>query len=742
MTTQMKVLHLISGGDVGGAKTHVLSLLRGLTDNLPVRLAVFREGPFADEAQQLGIPLTVLTGGPHTSVGELLKLIAAENFTILHSHGSRGNLISGLLTRRVNIPTVTTVHSDYRHDYLGRPLARTVYGNLNKWALRRIGHYIGISRVMTDLLRDRGFPPDRVFTLYNGLDFSLTLPSVDKRDFWRLRGLELSPGDVVCGIAARLSPVKDIDTLLRAFAQAAVDSPGLKLVIAGDGPLRHQLEARVQELSLYGRVCFIGWMSDMNAFYKAIDINLLTSLSENFPYALVEGARAELPTVATAVGGVPALIDHLVSGFLFSPGDDRALAGILKNLYRDETLRTEMGKKIFAKAAACFSLEAMLKAQMEIYEIIERRHARTTGSRDGALVCGAYGRGNAGDDAILEGILRELRAIDPDAPITVMSRNPRQTRRACGVNAIHTFNFFGFLRAARQVKLFISGGGNLIQNVTSRRSLWYYLGTIELARRMGARVLMYACGVGPLAGQFSRRLTATVLNRSIEAVTLREDGSLDDLERLGVVAPRIVLSADPALILEPSPPERVDSLLLSQNVPPDTKTAIFVLRRWPGFQIHAEAFAQAVDYVREHYGFLPVFLPLEKRGDGEAIHLTADLVRGPYRVLERPDRPEDVIGLLRRCRLVVAMRLHALIFASGQGLPLVGVAYDDKVSAFLRYMGQETYLPFEDVSAPLLCKLIDKAMTHSGSQGDRLAAVARLRKIESRNTEVLQEMLR
>jgi polysaccharide pyruvyl transferase CsaB len=383
----------------------------------------------------------------------------------------------------------------------------------------------------------------------------------------------------------------------------------------------------------------------------------------------------------------------------------------------------------------------MLRTQLDIYEIIARRAARTPKRRDGVLVCGAYGRGNAGDDAILEGILRELRNLDPDRPLTVLSRNPRQTRRTCSVRAVHTFNLFGFLGVARRTALFISGGGNLIQNVTSSRSLWYYLAAIALARRAGARVLMYGCGVGPLTGRFDRRLTASALNRHVEAITLREDSSLQDLTRLGVDRPRVILSADPALILSPSSPERIDSLLLSQDVPPDGAYIAFVLRRWPGFKERASVFAQAADYARETYGVTPLFLPIEKRGDIETARLTASLTQGPCRLLDCPDCPEDVIGLLGRCRMVVAMRLHALIFASGQGLPLVGVAYDDKVTAFLRYMGQETSIPFDTVGADALCRLIDVAMSRAGTPDDRLAAVGRLRDIEARNVEILKEFL-
>lgn len=739
----MKVLHLISGGDVGGAKTHVLSLLKGLSGRMDVHLAVFREGPFAEEARAAGgFPVDVFTGSPRSVVDRLASLAADGSFDIVHSHGSRGNMLAGLLAGRMRIPTVTTVHSDYRHDYLGRPLARLTYGNINKWALRRLDYRVGVSQVMTDLLCDRGFAPDRLFTLYNGLDMDAAAPAVDKAAFWAERGFSVAPDDVLCGVAARLSPVKDIDTLLRGFAKAARACPRLKLVIAGDGELFSHLKGLSRSLGLEGRVCFAGWLSDMDAFYRAVDINILSSLTENFPYALLEGARAARATVATRVGGIPALIDPEVNGFLFAPGDDGALCEYLTRLYRDDGFRAAMGRRLFDKAARLFSMEAMLGRQEEIYRTILRRAARPQARREGVLVCGAYGRDNAGDDAILEGILREIRAVDPDRPVTVLSRSPRQTRRTCGVFSVYTFNPFGFFRAARRAALFISGGGNLIQNVTSTRSLWYYLFTIAWARRLGARVLMYGCGVGPLAGRVSRRLAARVMDRHVEAVTLREDSARADLDRLGVTRPKVILSADPALTLDAAPPERVDSLLLTQGVPPEGEYIAFALRRWPGFEARASVFAEAADYARDAYGLTPLFIPIEKRGDIEAARMAASLVKGPCHLLSHTGPAGDVIGLLGRCRTVVAMRLHALIFASGQGIPLVGVAYDDKVAAFLKYMGQELFTSFDGVDADGLKALIDRAAADMDGRDARLDAVARLRAIEGRNVEILKEMLR
>ena len=119
----VKVIHLISGGDTGGAKTHVHSLLRSLARSVDVTLVCFRDGPFAQEAAALGIDTRVYPGRFFSALGEVEELIRSEGFELIHSHGSRGNLAGALLARRTHLPVVSTVHSDWKLDYMGRPLA-------------------------------------------------------------------------------------------------------------------------------------------------------------------------------------------------------------------------------------------------------------------------------------------------------------------------------------------------------------------------------------------------------------------------------------------------------------------------------------------------------------------------------------------------------------------------------------------------------------------------------------------
>ena len=742
----MKVITLISGGDTGGAKTHVHSLLQGLSRKIEVCMVCFTDGPFAQEARELGIPTRIISGrNPFRVLRALRALVLSEGFDIIHCHGSRGNLMGSMLARSTGLPVVSTVHSAYRLDYMGRPISRLTYGTINALALRRIPYHIGVSDATVDLLISRGFNPQQLFTIYNGLDFSAPIPAGPTRaQYLASLGLDWPEDTIIAGIAARLNPVKDIATLIRGFALAREKAPKLRLLIAGDGPEEAPLKALAKELGVEQEVCFAGWVDDTDAFYRSLDINTLTSLSETFPYVLTEGARFALPTVASQVGGVPYLIDHGINGFLFPARDAQALSVHLAALAASPGLRARLGHALLEKARRDFSLDATIRTQLEIYETILRRHARPRKKRDGVLICGAYGRGNAGDEAILEAILQEVRAIDPDLPVCVMTRKPQDTRLRHRVNAVYTFNAPAFTRRMARAQVYINGGGSLMQDVTSRRSLWFYLYTLDAARRAGCRVMMYGCGIGPISYPYNRKRARRSINRSVDVITLRDRSSRDELAQMGITAPRILDSADPTVILPAAPWETADSLLEAAGLSPAAGEHYLGIsvRPWPGFEEKAPIFAAAADYAYEKLGLIPVFLPIEARLDLAAARQVASHIRlAPYAILPGCTCSAHTIALFARMDTVLSMRLHALVFSAGHGVPLVGAVYDPKVSSFLDAVGQDLYLPLDELTAPALESLLDRAAARREDRARLEEGAQRLLLLEQENSRQLRILL-
>lgn len=735
-------MHVMGGGDVGGAKTQIMNTVTGLNRNNDVMLISFRAGPFADEARERGIDVRVIERhNPFRAARTMRDLVDAFKPDIIHCHGGRANLMGAMVRRSRHVPIVTTVHSDYRLDYLGSPLKQYTLGTANAIALRFLDFYQPVADRMARTLIERGFDPERIVKIYNGMDFDRPEGEFDRVAYLRdTYGAEIEDGDVLCGIAARLTAVKDIATTIRGFAAALKSAPQLRLFIAGDGEDEDMLKKLCDQLGVRERVTFCGWVSPVMPFFRAMDINLLSSVSETFPYSILEGVCAGCATICSDVGGMPELIDTGENGYIFPVGDDKRLAEYLIRLGNDAALRQKFADALYEKASRDFSRDKMCERQMENYRHLLARFHRPKNERESIVICGAYGRGNAGDDAILEAIVQEMRQLDPERTICVMSRRPKETRLIYRTNAIYTFNVFSVLRKFRHAALYINGGGSLMQDVTSTRSIWYYCYTLYAAKKRGCKVMMYGCGIGPINRPGNRRMAARTIDASVDRITLRDDNSRALLAEMGVTRPDIRVSADPTIILTPAPREIVNIALEQSGIDPNGKYIGFGLRNWKGLDTALPEIAAAANYAYEKHGLTPVFVPIEFPSDLMPAERVGALLHCPWHAVRTRQPIEVTIGILSRMKTVVGIRLHSLMFSAGQGVPVVGMSYDIKVDGFLKYIGSRTCLQLSSVKAEPLCRLIDECV--SGALDNEVHRTAEmLRERESENVKGAAKLL-
>lgn len=732
----MRVLHLISGGDSGGAKTHVLSLLQSLNENICADLVCYMEAEFSKEAREMGIPTHVFDGGFNTGLKKTRELIEKGNYDIVHCHGSRANLTGALLKRHFDIPFISTVHSDYKLDYLGRPLAAMTYGQLNKMAIRHMDYRVCVSDSMRRTLISRGFDANDLLTIYNGVDFSRPAPSLTRREWFDKIGCDFSDDSIVLGIAARLDPVKDVATTVRGFAAAAEKNEKLRLLIAGDGMEMEMLEGLCSQLGVRDKVFFAGWIDDMDGYYASVDINAISSLSETFPYAVTEAARVGIPTVASRVGGLPRIIINGETGLLFDPQDYKTMSRCILILADNEELRKKLGDAVYEKAKREFSTESTCRRQLDIYKTILKRRSQP---RNGVVICGAYGHDNSGDEALLTAIVGQLKSIDPDMRIVVVSKNARRTKTMHELCAIQRGRFFRLRRELACSKLFISGGGSLIQDVTSRRSLWYYLRTMSLAKKCGCKVQMYGCGMGPLNYDYDRKLAASTINRCADAITLRDPLSLEFAREIGVTVTNISVTGDPVLNLRGKSDADAISFMINNDIDPELDYICLGLRNWPGFAEKSVEIRKALQICYDKYGLVPLFMPMNYDKD---ISITDPITRGlnaPFKVLPKIEDAELEIAIVRQTKATVAMRLHSLLYAVCGAVPAVGLSYDPKVSGCAQYLGISC-VEFDEITAQNLTDAISAAMSGAGS--DKLARQFEyVKNAEKLNLKAARELL-
>lgn len=331
------------------------------------------------------------------------------------------------------------------------------------------------------------------------------------------------------------------------------------------------------------------------------------------------------------------------------------------------------------------------------------------------VISGYYGFHNAGDEAVLAGLVDTFRDCLPEAQLHVASADPEATRALHGVEAFDRYRWQEFREQMRACDAFVSGGGSLLQDVTSRRSIYYYLGTLALASYFRRPVMICGQGIGPIQAAPARSLATMLLNRA-RVITVRDPDSLETLKALGVHQPTVELTADPVFALRPADPEPAALLLRREGVDLSRPRVAFALRAWPpapeGGDRPAEgealenAAAEAVAYVARELNAQPVLVPMHPPGDQAFARAVADRAGVPCVRLCGGYPPRDTVALFGQMDLVVGMRLHALIFAALQGVPLVGISYDPKVEGFLRSLERTSAADLASIRGETLSQAI------------------------------------
>lgn len=345
-------------------------------------------------------------------------------------------------------------------------------------------------------------------------------------------------------------------------------------------------------------------------------------------------------------------------------------------------------------------------------------------------ISGYYGFKNSGDEALLKSIISDLRRIDPDIKIAVFSNDPEFTKAEHNADAFDRMKLFEVGRVLRRTKLLISGGGSLIQDATSTKSLMYYLGIIRLAKRCGARVMLYANGVGPVGGRLNRAAAKNTLNMA-DYITLREEDSLRELEAMGVNVPKIEVTADPALGLCADESGRAEAERLFGG-----KTPIaFSVREWKTLKSGGtDAICGCIERLKAD-GFAPFMLPMQYSKDYKICSEIAG--KTGVSVLEDKYNVGQLLGILSACPAVAGMRLHALIYALAAESSPVGIVYDPKVRGFMNYAGLSEMTDVEELSADGLYGLVSAAARKKPS-----ADISKMRGLAFRNAQIAAELLK
>jgi polysaccharide pyruvyl transferase CsaB len=357
------------------------------------------------------------------------------------------------------------------------------------------------------------------------------------------------------------------------------------------------------------------------------------------------------------------------------------------------------------------------------------------------LISGYYGFGNVGDESILTAIENSLLASGKGIDITVLSANPALTEANHRVKSVDRKNFFEIYMAIKNCDLFISGGGGLLQDVTSEKSIRYYLGLIYIAKRLGKKVMVYGQGIGPINRKSNRRLAAAILNR-VDAITVRDGKSLNDLKTMGVKVPPIYLTADPVVLLKPPGSREGREVLERLGLDLTRPIAGFSVRDWKGSESFSNLVAKAADNMIGELGFQVVFIPFHYGEDNGCIMKIRSIMKNQAYWADQRLGALQLLDLVGELDLLVGVRLHSLIFSAIQGVPLVGISYDPKVDGFLSHLDMR---PVGDIESLELSDLLIEIQRVWGNREQvRRHLLERMDKLKERaaiNDQVVFQLL-
>ena len=685
----MKILMALNGLDIGGAETHVVELSKEIKRRGHEVIMVSSGGIYQKEVEEAGIPhYTVkLTSRSPADMSkakkQLRKIIETQKPDIVHAHAR----IPGFLLNSVHKENkkafvfVTTAHWTFDTSFLVKSLTRwgektlAVSDDLKKYLLK---YYPEVKE-------------DNIYISINGIDGGKFNKNTDGSKVAKEFGLTEGARRIV--YVSRLNPAVCAPAygLIENIAKLDKAVPGIEVIIVGDGDCYADMKEKAKKANdALGRRALImaGPRTDINEIHANAEVCVGVSR------AILEPMLMEKKCVVAGQEGyigilTPDKLDTAIKCNFTCRGCDKFDADIMtKDIIQlfemnDEQSKqvTDYGKYVVEKH---YSVKKMAEDNLAMY------YDALRDCRCEAAILGYYGYGNSGDDALLQAVINDMKEQDFAFTPIILSHDCEKERKAYGAECVDRFNIKQVNRAFKKTRMLILGGGSLIQDITSTKSLVYYLWCIKRAKKLGCKVMLYANGIGPLTKQGNIKRAAKVLD-SVDVITLRDEESMELLSKMKVTRPKISVTADPAFSLnvDEYSPEEAQKLLGTKS-----KYVCMSVRNWTDISDKfVNDFASMTDYIAEKYNVVPIFIPMQYDRDIGVSEKIAALMSKKAFVVKEKLNPIQLINIIKGAEAVFAVRLHMLIFAAAAGVPAFGIEYDPKVGSFQKYINQPYSIP-------------------------------------------------
>lgn len=716
MSEKRTILMATMGMDIGGAETHIVELSKELNRRGYRVIVASNGGVYVPELEQAGIecvsvPMNRRSPWPMLqSLVKMRRLIKKERPDVVHAHARIPGFLCGILHKFMHFPFVTTAH--WVFDTGG------ILGKLTNWGERTIAVSDDIKAYLWD---NYGIPGEHVTVTINGIDTEKFSPAVSGAGVRRELNI---PPDAVC-----VSSVSRLDDS-RAFAarclidiapQLAQRFPGLHLLIAGGGDVYDELKAKADAVNAqvgYEMLHLPGARTDINEIVAAGDVFVGVSRAA---LEAMAGGKAVIIAGNEGYHGIfgPEKLDEAMLGNFCCRG---LPACTPEGLLADLTELLQSGPAAWAAQSAYnrqvifdhYSVARMAEDALTAYRQVWRKKT--------AVISGYYGYHNLGDDAILLSIRRRLAALSDDVELVALSNAPDSTLAEYDVKAVQRFQPMQVRKAIKNADLLISGGGSLLQDRTSTRSLMYYLTVIRMALHYKKPVMLYANGIGPVSKSKNRRRVQAVVSKA-DCITLRDTDSLQELEQMGVHNDAMTVTADPVFTLNGIAPDAAREILTAGKIPTDRPILAVSMRQSGKIEQAVPELARFCDEAAKTHTVL--FILMQTPADSAVTEQIRSRMSAPSYVLETPGKPETMMGVIGLCNLVFSMRLHTVIFAAKQRVPVMGLVYDPKVASYLDLLHMPAVGTPETFRADDALRTFTDLADHQAEYAARLDVIAR-----------------